>query len=139
MALLREETEAVGDQSKRAKNTGALLMCFRVDQVSMLCPFQPSVDLLRVGHPLHQLLWCGAVGHQEGKNLLRRLDEKLTLLVLWRLEQGDRERLRLGTTAQFFRGSPIGATLIERIQDHIAILRIIKALDELPCWVVDDR
>src|ERR1022692_1651005 len=107
--------------------------------MSVLRPFQPSVDLLRVGHPLDQLLWSWAVGHEECENLLRRLDEKLTLLVLWRLEKGNGESLCFGATAQFLRWSPIGATFIERIQDHIAILRIIKALDELPCWVVDDR
>src|SRR5882672_752710 len=105
----------------------------------MLCSFQPAVDLLRVRHPLHQLLWRGAIGHQEGEDLLRRLDEKLTLLVLWRLEQGHRQSLRLGAAAQLFRRSPIGAPLIKRIQDHIAILRIVKALNELPRWVVDDR
>src|SRR5580700_5020632 len=105
----------------------------------MLCSFQPPVDLLRVRHPLHQLLWRGAIGHQEGEDLLRRLDEKLTLLVLWRLEQGDRQSLRLGAAAQLFRRSPVGAPLIKRIQDHIAILRVIKALNELPRWVVDDR
>src|SRR5208283_3646565 len=101
--------------------------------------FQPAVDLLRVRHPLHQLLWRGAIGHQEGKDLLRRLDEKLTLLILRRLEQGHRQGLRLGAAAQLFRRSPIGAPLIKRIQDHIAILRVVKALNELPRWVVDDR
>src|ERR1700678_1950793 len=104
----------------------------------MLCSFQPPVDLLRVRHPLPQLLWRGAIGHQEGEDLLRRLDEKLTLLILWRLEQGHRQSLRLGAAAQLFRRSPIGAPLIKRIQDHIAILRIVKALNELPRWVVDD-
>src|ERR1700727_1336089 len=123
MALLWEETEAVGDQSKRAKNTRPLLMRPRVDEMSMLGPFQPSINLLRVGHPLDQLLWSWAVGHQEGKNLLRGLDEKLTLLVLWRLEQRNRECFCFAATAQFLCWSPIGATLIERIQDHIAIPR----------------
>ena len=134
-----QETEAVGDESKRAKNTSTLLVRLRVDQVSMLCSFQPSVDLLRVRHPLHQLLWRRAIGHQEGEDLLRGLDEKLTLLVLRRLEEGHRQSLRLGAAAQFFRGPPIGAALIERIQDHVAVLRVVKALDELACWVVDDR
>src|SRR5580658_486353 len=105
----------------------------------MLCSFQPSVDLLRVRHPLHQLLWRGAIGHQECEDLLRGLDEKLTLLVLWRLEQGHRQSLRLGAAAQLFRRSPVGAPLIKRIQDHIAVFRVVKAFDELPCGVVDDR
>src|ERR1035438_4691370 len=105
----------------------------------MLCSFQPSVDLLRVRHPLHQFLWRRAIGHQEGEDLLRGLDEELTPPVLRRLEQGDRQSLRLGAAAQFFRRSPIRATLIERIQDHIASLRIVEAPDEVPRWVVDDR
>ena len=105
----------------------------------MLRPFEPSVDLLRVRHPLHQFLWCWAIGHQKGKDLLRGLDEKFTLLVLRRLEQGHRQSLRLGAAAQFFRGSPIRAPLVERIQDHVAVLRVVKALDELSCGVVDDR
>src|SRR3984885_8753905 len=107
--------------------------------MSMLCPFQPSVDLLRVRHPLDQFLRCGAIGHQEGEDLLRGLDEELTPPVLRRLEQGDRQSLRFGAAAQFFRRSPIRATLIEWIQDHIASLRIVEAPDEVPCWVVDDR
>src|SRR5271157_5339641 len=105
----------------------------------MLCSFQPSVDFLRVRHPPNQLLWRWAIGHQEGEDLLRGLDEKLTLLVLWRLEEGHRESLRLGASAEFFRGPPIRAALIERVQDHIAVLRVVKAFDELPCRVVDDR
>src|SRR5580704_1041785 len=105
----------------------------------MLGSFQPSVDLLGVGHPLHQLLWCGAIGHQEGEDLLRRFDEKLTLLVLRRLEEGYRQSLRLGASAEFLCGPPVRAALIERIQDHIAVLRVVKAFDELPCRVVDDR
>src|SRR5258708_7304990 len=36
----------------------------------MLCSFKPSVDLLRVRHPLHQLLWRGAIGHQQSQDLL---------------------------------------------------------------------
>src|ERR1700693_6389396 len=105
----------------------------------MLCSFQPAVDLLRVRHPLHQLLWRGAIGHQEGEDLLRRLDEKLALLVLWRLEEGHRQSLRLGASAEFFRGPPVGTPLIERIQDNVAVLRVVKAFDKLPCGVVDDR
>src|SRR5208282_4201876 len=139
VALVRQEAEAVGDESKRAKNSGTLLVRPRVNQVSMLCSFQPSVDLLRVRHPLHQLLWRRAIGHQEGEDLLGRLDEKLTLLVLRRLEQGHRQSLRFGASAEFFRGSPIRATSVERIQDNVAVFRVIKAFDELPCGVVDDR
>ncbi len=104
----------------------------------MLCSFQPSVDLLRVRHPLHQLLWRRAIGHQEGEDLLRGLDEKFTLLVLRRLEEGHRQSLRLGASAEFFRGPPVGTPLIERIQDNVAVFRVVKALDELPCGVVDD-
>src|ERR1035438_9646528 len=100
----------------------------------MLCSFQPAVDLLRVRHPLHQLFWRGTIGHQECEDLLRRLDEKFTLLVLWRLEEGHRQSLRLGASAELFRRSPIGAPLIKRIQDHIPILRVVKALNELPRW-----
>src|SRR5208337_2174299 len=105
----------------------------------MLCSFQPSVDLLRVRHPLHQLLWRGAIGHQEGEDLLGGLDEKFTLLVLRRLEEGHRQSLRLGASAEFFRGPPVGTPLIERIQDNVAVCRVVKAFDELPCGVVDDR
>src|ERR1700733_12675806 len=104
----------------------------------MLGSFKPSVDLLRVRHPLHQLLWRRAIGHQEGKDLLRRLDEKLTLLVLRRLEEGYRQSLRLGASAEFFSGPPVGTALIEGIEDHVTILRVVKAFDELPCGVVDD-
>src|SRR5271157_557464 len=105
----------------------------------MLCSFQPSVDLLRVRHPLHQLRWRRAIGHQEGEDLLRGLDEKFTLLVLRRLEQGHRQSLRLGASAEFFRGPPVGTPLIERIQDNVTVLWVVKALDELTCGVVDDR
>src|SRR3984885_6772061 len=105
----------------------------------MLCSFQPSVDLLRVRHPLHQLPWRRAIGHQEGEDLLGGLDEKFTLLVLRRLEEGDRQSLRLGASAEFFRRPPVGAPLIERIHDNVAVFRIVKAFDELPCRVVDDR
>src|ERR1700693_3298046 len=105
----------------------------------MLCSFQPPVDLLRVRHPLHQLLWRGAIGHQESEDLLRGLDEKLTLLVLRRLEEGHRQSFRLGASAEFFRGPPVGTALIERIQDYVAVLRVVKAFHELPRGVVDDR
>src|SRR5947209_5595433 len=105
----------------------------------MLCSFEPSVDLLRVRHPLHQLLRRRAIGHQEGEDLLRGLDEKLTLLVLRRLEERHRQSLRLGASAEFFRGPPVGTPLIEWIQDYVAVFRVVKAFDELPCGVVDDR
>src|SRR6202050_817571 len=105
----------------------------------MLRSFQPSVDLLRVRHPLHQLRWRRAIGHQEGEDLLGGLDEKFTLLVLWRLEEGHRQSLRLGASAEFFGGPPVGTPLIERIQDNVAVFRVVKAFDELPCGVVDDR
>src|SRR5580700_1454087 len=105
----------------------------------MLCSFQPSVNLLRVRHPLHQLLWRGTIGHQEGEDLLGGLDEKFTLLVLRRLEEGDRQSLRLGAPAEFFRGHPVGTPLIERIQDNVTVFRVVKAFYELSCRVVDDR
>src|ERR1700722_9434870 len=104
----------------------------------MFCSFQPSVDLLGVRHPLHKLLWRGAIGHQEGEDLLRGLDEKFTLLVLRWLEEGHRQSLRLGASAEFFSGPPVGTPLIERIQDNVAVFRVVKAFDELPCGVVDD-
>src|SRR6202008_3721187 len=47
--------------------------------------------------------------------------------------------LRFGASAEFFRGSPIGTPLIERIKDNVAVLRVVKAFDELPSGVVDDR
>src|SRR6202161_3860059 len=105
----------------------------------MLCSFQPSVDLLRVRHPLNQLLWRGAISHQECEDFLRGLDEKFTLLVLRRLEEGHRKSLRLGPSAEFFRGPPVGTPLIERIQDNVAVFRVVEAFDELPCGVVDNR
>src|SRR6202043_2313191 len=105
----------------------------------MLCSFQPAVDLLRVRHPLHQLLWRRAIGHQEGEDLLGGLNEKLTLFVLRRLEEGHRQSLRLGASAEFFRGPPVGTPLIERIEDNVAVFRVVKAFDELTCGVVDDR
>src|SRR6202161_864031 len=105
----------------------------------MLCSFQPSVDLLRVRHPLNQLLWRGAISHQECEDFLRGLDEKFTLLVLRRLEEGQRQSLCLGASAEFFRGAPVGTPLIKRIQDNIAVFRVVKAFDELPCGVADAR
>src|ERR1700676_286252 len=105
----------------------------------MLCSFQAPVDLLGVRHPLDQLLWRGAIGHQEGEDLLGGLDEKFTLLVLRRLEERHSQSLGLGASAEFFRGSPVGTPLIERIQDNVAVFRVVKAFDELPCGVVDDR
>src|SRR6204780_4050348 len=107
--------------------------------MSMLGSFEPSVDLLRVRHPLHQLLWRRTIGHQEGEDLLGRLDEKFTLLVLRRLEEGHRQSLCFGASAEFLRWPPIRAPLIERIQDNVAIFWVVKAFDELPCGVVDDR
>src|SRR5580692_137056 len=104
----------------------------------MFCSFYPSVDLLGVRHPLHQLLWRRAVGHQEGEDLLGGLDEKFTLLVLRRLEEGHRQSFRLGASAELFRRPPVGTPLIERIQDNIAVLGVVKALNELSRWVVDD-
>src|SRR6266852_3816816 len=102
------------------------MLCLRVDQMGVLCSFQPSVDFLWVRHPLHQLLWCWAIGHQEGEYLLWGLDEKLTLFVLRRLEQGHSQSLCFGPAAQFLRRPPIRAPLIERIQDHVTILRFVK-------------
>src|ERR1019366_9384605 len=80
-----------------------------------------------------------AVGHQEGEDLLGGLDEKFTLLILRRLEEGHRQSLRLGASAEFFRGPPVGTPLIERIQDNVDVFRVVKPLDELSCGVVDDR
>ena len=59
-------------------------------------------------------------------------------LVLGRLEQRDGQRLRFGAAAQLFGWSPIGATLVERIQDDIASRRVVKPLHKLAGWVVND-
>src|SRR5580698_1247931 len=104
----------------------------------MLSSFQPSIDLLRVRHPLHQLLWRWAIGHQEGEDLLGGLDEKFALFVLGRLEEGNRQSLCLGASSELFRRSPVGTPPIERIQDYVAVLRVVKAFDELPRGIVDD-
>ena len=68
-------------------DTRTLLVSAGVDEVRVLCAFEPTVDFLGVGHPLNQLIWRRSIGHQEREDLLRRLDEKLPLLVLGRLEE----------------------------------------------------
>ena len=55
-----------------------------------------------------------------------------------RLEQRHRQCLRLGAAAQLFRGSPIGAPRVERIEDDVAAVLVVKALDELAGRVIDD-
>ena len=90
LVLFGEQPETICDQSEGAKHTGPLLMCSWVNEVRVLGAFQPAVDLFRVRHPLHQLIGRRPVGHQEGKDFLRRFDEKLTLPILRRLEQGYR-------------------------------------------------
>src|SRR3984957_12883777 len=115
------------------------MLCLRVDKMSMFCSFQPAVDLLRVRHPLHQCFWCRTIGHQEGEDLLRRLDEKLALPVLRGLEERHRQSLRLRAAAEFFGGPPIGTTLVERVPALVTIVPVVKLLDELAGRVVDDR
>ena len=99
---------------------------------------EPTVNFFRVRHPLNQLLWCRSIGHQEGKDFLGRLDEKLSLFVLRRLKERGRKSLGFGTATQLIGRPPIGATLVERVQDDIATRRLIEALHELARRVVDD-
>src|SRR5581483_7235372 len=72
------------------------------------------------------------------KDFLWGLDEKLTFLILRRLEQRHRQSLCLGAAAQFFRRTPIRTSYVERIQDHVVVFPVVKALDELSCGVIND-
>src|SRR5581483_10681394 len=81
---------------------------------------------------------CGAIGHQKCKDFLWGLDEKLTFLVLRRLEERNRQSLCLGAAAQLFGRTPIRTPRVERIQDHVSVFRVVKALDELSCGVIND-
>ncbi len=94
----------------------------RVGSIRCACSVPLSLRSISSGFDIHcdQLLGRRPVGHQEGKDLLRRLDEKLALLILRRLEQRGRKRLRFGAAAQLLGWSPIGATFVEWIEDDIA-------------------
>ena len=73
-----------------------------------------------------------------GEDLLRRLGEKLALLVRGRLVQGRGNGLGLGTATQLFGWSPIGAARIERIQNDVAAAGVVEPLHELAGRVIHD-
>ena len=73
-----------------------------------------------------------------GENLLRRLGEKLTLLIVRGLVEGGGDSLGFGLPSQFLGRSPIGAAVVERIQNNVAALGGVEAANELTSRVVDD-
>ena len=74
-----------------------------------------------------------------GKDFLWRLCEKLALLVGGRLVKRRGDGLGLGATAQLFGWPPIGAASVERIEDNVATILVVKPLHELARRVVHDR
>ena len=92
------------------------------------------------GFAIHSTNSCGdgAEGQQMGEDFLRSLGEKLALLIRGRLVQGRGNGPGLGTAAQLFGWSPIGAACIERIQNDVAAAGVIEPLHELAGWVVHD-
>ena len=73
-----------------------------------------------------------------GEYLLWNFDKKLALFVLRRLEQRDRNCVRLRASPQLFGWSPVGAPFVERVENDVVTLRVIEALGELQRRVVDD-
>ena len=96
-----------------------------------------AVDLVRVRHPLDQLLGTRSEGQKMGKNLLRRLGEKLTLLVRRGLIQRSGNGFRFGAPTQLLGWPPIGATGVQRVQDRV-LFRVVETLNKLTRWVVHD-
>ena len=85
--FLWEQPETVGDEAQRAEHTGTLVRRGWVDQRGQFGVLHAVVDLLRVRHPLHQLLRRGQFEKQMGEYFLRAFDEKLALLIIGGLEQ----------------------------------------------------
>jgi hypothetical protein len=73
-----------------------------------------------------------------GKDFLRRLGEKLTLLVAGRLVKRGRNRLRFRLPAKLLGRSPIGAAGVQRVQHDVLALLVVEPLNELASRVVDD-
>jgi len=97
-----------------------------------------AVDLIRVRHPLDEVLRGGSKSQQVGEDFLWCLREKLALLVGGRLIQRRGDGLGLGAAAQFLGRPPIGAASVQRIEDDVAPALVVKPLDELARRVVHD-
>src|ERR1035437_7493272 len=127
LGLSRQHSEAVCDQSERGQNTSALLLRSLRKNRSKLGVCHPFVDLRWVRHPLDYLLGRRPKGQQVSEDLLRRLGEKLTLLVAGRLVERGRDCLGFGLPAKLLGRPPIGATVVQRIEDNVATTEVIEA------------
>ena len=133
----RQHPQAVGDQSERGQDAVALLLRALRNHHRHLGILDAAVDLVGVRHPLDQLLGRGAEGQQMGEDFLRRLGEKLALLIRGRLVERRGNGLGFGTAAQLLGRPPIGAAGIQRIQNDVAVA-VIEPLNELAGRVVHD-
>ena len=95
-------------------------ICDHKDRFNGIAPevAKPPIDLLEGGF---------ALGIATG-----------TLLVLRGLKERFRKRLCLGAPPQLFRWPPIGASLVQRVENDVAATGIIETLNELAGWVVDN-
>src|ERR1035437_8685789 len=134
----RQHPKAVRNQSKRSKNAVALLLRALGNHGFHLRPAYTQVNLCRVGEPRNQFLRCRTFGKEMGENLLRRLGEKLALLVAGRLVKRGCNRLRLSLAPQLFGRPPVGATVVQRVQYNVATFFRIEALNKFASRVVDD-
>ena len=91
-----------------------------MDQGRQFGILDPPVDLLRVGHPLDQLLRRWQIEQQMSKDFLRTFDKEFTLFVVGRLEKRSRNRARFRPPNQFFGRPPVGTSAVKRIEHNIA-------------------
>src|SRR5580700_1960624 len=99
-ALQRQQPKTFCNLTQRCKNADSLRAGGPIDIVRDLCSCHSIVDFLRIAHPLNELLRRGSVAQQMRKNLLRDLDKKLPLFILWRLKKRDRESVRFRAPTQ---------------------------------------
>ncbi|HTV04242.1 MAG TPA: hypothetical protein VME86_02660 [Acidobacteriaceae bacterium] len=113
-------------------------MGFLVNQSGQLGSFDAFVDLVRVRHPVDQLLRRRQAEQQVSEDLLWAFDEELALPVGRWLKQGRGDRARLGAANQLFGWSPVRAAPVKRIEYDVASAGVIKPLDEFAGGVVND-
>src|SRR5713226_319264 len=81
LRFTREQLHGVGYHAQRTKHAVALWRRIPVDHCRVLCPFHSSVDLFRVRHPPHQLLWCRMEAEQVRKDFSRGFHEERVFVV----------------------------------------------------------
>ena len=90
-----EHAEAVGDQAEGGQDAGSLLLRTLGDDLLELRSLHAPINLVRVGHPLDQLLRRGSEGQQVGEELLGEFREELALPIVGRLVEGGGDGLGL--------------------------------------------